>query len=116
MSSGQLGYWSKAGERDLGWRCRHGSRLRALNAFVGGIGVRGHVGRKHIRDILKLVSGTLVISFRCWKRKLTEITHSQGLLIIFSKLHNLRLNLKLLACTTSPAWSWVAAVRDVTVN
>lgn len=76
----------------------------------------GHVGRKHICDILKLVSGTLVISFRCWKRKLTEITHSQGLLIIFSKLHNLRLNLKLLACTTSPAWSWVAAVRDVTVN
>lgn len=35
----------------------------------------GRVGEKRICDMLKLVTGTLVISFRCWNRKLTEIIH-----------------------------------------
>ena len=26
MSSKQLGYWLKLGERGLGWRCRHAGR------------------------------------------------------------------------------------------
>lgn len=77
----------------------------------------GRVGKKHICDTLKLVTGTLVICFRCWKRKLPEITHMyRGCWLYFFKSQNLRLNLKLLVCTTNSARSWVAAVRDVTVN
>ena len=35
----------------------------------------GHGGKEHICDTLKLVTRTLVISFRYWKRKLIKITH-----------------------------------------
>lgn len=39
---------------------------------------KGRVGKKHFCDTLKLVTGILVIGFRCWRRKLTEIALVHG--------------------------------------
>lgn len=49
------------------------SGLRLLLKMQSVVG-KGHGGKKHVCDTLKLVTGTLVIGFRRWKRKLTEIT------------------------------------------